>query len=138
MLLHCPPPLKSYSVGRKDIFALTMDLFIETGQNNRKWFWVTCRLDLVRLGNIAQEMHWDELPKFWKMNLTWYVTFLKYFEMVFCLLTSKFFSSGYECRFRKWVFYLKECRKVCSNREFSLPGMLAKFLMFSVIRNSNL
>lgn len=32
--------------------------------------------------------------------------------MCFCLI-SNFFCSGYECRFWKWIFHLKECRKVC-------------------------
>lgn len=138
---HCLPPLKSYSVWRKDILALTINLFSffgNTGQNNRKWFWLTCRLDLVKLGNIAQEMLWDELPKFWKMNLTWYVMFLSKILMrwfsVFRHLT--FFSSGYECRFWKRIFYLKECGKVCSNSfSSSLFHMLSKLLVFSVINS---
>ena len=55
------------------ISLILMPLLFLIGQNKRKWFWLTCTLNLGNHGNTAQERPYEIFQKFWKKNLTWYV-----------------------------------------------------------------
>lgn len=98
-----------------------------TGKNRRKWFWLTCILNLVKHGSIALERPCEGLQKFWKMNLTWYVGSFMWIagNIVWCLIFKccvQEMNAGFENEF----FLLKSVLR------YGIPRSSAIFFAVSI------